>query len=200
MSTNIEKINACLPQTQCGECGYTGCKPYAEAMARGETTINHCPPGGIKTLKLLADLLKIDPTPYEKELTEKYRLPRVAFIQEDLCIGCMKCIQVCPVDAIVGTGKMMHTVLAQECTGCGLCVPPCPMDCIEMKIIPEKMEQEKSPLAEYWKMRHENHLQRLGLQQKMEKNVRTKMDDPQALKKAAIAEAIARAKAKREQA
>jgi electron transport complex protein RnfB len=154
---SIDDINALLPQTQCQECGFKGCKPYAAALSNKETTINRCPPGGEKTLQALGNLLGIDSNPYVKELQEKYRPFRVAVIEESLCIGCTKCIDACPVDAIVGTGKMMHTVIAAECTGCGLCVEPCPMDCIEMKTLPE---QDTAGLAPHWKMRHETHLAR----------------------------------------
>ena len=126
----VEQINALLPQTQCGQCSHPGCRPYAEAIAQGEA-INKCPPGGEDTIHRLADLLGVDPQPLDgKHGIEKPKT--VAFIREAECIGCTKCIQACPVDAILGAAKLMHTVIAQECTGCDLCVEPCPVDCIDM--------------------------------------------------------------------
>jgi len=129
---SVKEIDALLPQTQCGECDFPGCLPYAEALAQGTTTINKCPPGGIAAVKALGSLLHIDPTPYLDEALAKTRAPSVAVIQEAECIGCTKCIKACPVDAIIGSGKLMHAVIGHECTGCGLCVEPCPVDCIEM--------------------------------------------------------------------
>lgn len=129
---SVKEIDALLPQTQCGECNYTGCLPYAEALAQGTDTINKCPPGGVATVKALGTLLHIDPTPYLDEALAKTRAPSIALIREEECIGCTKCIKACPVDAIIGSGKLMHAVITHECTGCGLCVAPCPVDCIEM--------------------------------------------------------------------
>ncbi len=126
-----DKIDAILPQTQCGQCGYAGCRPYAEAMAEGEADINRCPPGGETTVIALADLLGRDPLPLDAEVGEE-RPKAVAVIDEQSCIGCTLCIQACPVDAILGAAKSMHTVIADECTGCELCVAPCPVDCIAM--------------------------------------------------------------------
>jgi len=125
-----EQINAILPQTQCGQCGYPGCRPYAEAIAAGDS-INKCPPGGEATIAALADLLDVEPLPLDAE--HGVAKPRtVAYIREAECIGCTKCIQACPVDAILGAAKHMHTVIVSECTGCDLCVAPCPVDCIDM--------------------------------------------------------------------
>ncbi len=126
-----EQINEILPQTQCGQCGYPGCRPYAEAIAAGEA-INRCPPGGEGTIAQLADLLDVEAIPLDEEHGEEKQLPTVAYIREDECIGCTKCIQACPVDAILGAAKQMHTVIVSECTGCDLCVEPCPVDCIDM--------------------------------------------------------------------
>jgi len=134
--TKAQDIDALLPQTQCGLCGYAGCRPYAEALAAGTAEINHCPPGGIKTLQALGALLKVDPSPYEEQVIAETRPPALAVIRESDCIGCTKCIQACPVDAIVGAAKFMHTVLPHECTGCDLCVAPCPVDCIDMVTMP----------------------------------------------------------------
>jgi electron transport complex protein RnfB len=129
---SVKEIDALLPQTQCGECDFSGCLPYAEALAQGSVAINKCPPGGVATVKALGDLLKIDVTPYLAEALTNTRAPSVALIREEECIGCTKCIKACPVDAIIGSGKMMHAIITHECTGCGLCVAPCPVDCIEM--------------------------------------------------------------------
>ncbi len=126
-----EQINALLPQTQCGQCAYPGCKPYAEAIANGEA-INRCPPGGESTIQALADLLDVEALPLDREGVEEKPVKALAFIHEDECIGCTKCIQACPVDAILGAAKQMHTVISAECTGCDLCVEPCPVDCIDM--------------------------------------------------------------------
>ena len=126
------KIDALLPQTQCGQCGYPGCKPYAAAIADGTTDINQCPPGGEDGIRKLAELLGKEFKPLNAEHGEP-KPKSVALIDEATCIGCTLCIQACPVDAIVGASKQMHTVLAAECTGCELCVAPCPVDCIRMR-------------------------------------------------------------------
>ncbi|HHX83137.1 MAG TPA: electron transport complex subunit RsxB [Pseudomonadaceae bacterium] len=126
----VEQINNLLPQTQCGQCGYPGCRPYAQSIADGGP-INRCPPGGEGTIHELATLLDVEPQPLDAEHgVEDIR--KVAYIREAECIGCTKCIQACPVDAILGSAKHMHTVIVSECTGCDLCVEPCPVDCIDM--------------------------------------------------------------------
>ncbi len=131
----VEEVDKVLPQIQCGQCGYPGCKPYAEAVANGEA-INKCTPGGEAVMLKIAEILGVEPQPMaEGEEEEKPRM--VAFIHEQDCIGCMHCIKACPVDAIVGTTKAVHTVITKECTGCELCVPVCPTDCIEMRPQPE---------------------------------------------------------------
>ncbi len=127
----VDQIDALLPQTQCGQCGYPGCRPYAEALADGDE-INKCAPGGDATIKQLAELLGREVKPLSEAHAEA-PVKRVAFIREAECIGCTKCIQACPVDAIHGAPKMMHTIITAECTGCDLCVAPCPVDCIEMR-------------------------------------------------------------------
>ncbi|VVM52416.1 Electron transport complex subunit RsxB [Pseudomonas fluorescens] len=129
----IQRIDALLPQTQCGKCGHPGCKPYAEGIASGEP-INKCPPGGSETIAALAELLKVPVL--ELDVSRGEAPAQIAYIREAECIGCTKCIQACPVDAIVGAAKLMHTVIIDECTGCDLCVAPCPVDCIEMRPLP----------------------------------------------------------------
>ena len=127
-----DQVDSLLPQTQCGQCSYAGCRPYAEAIAAGEAPINKCPPGGETTILALADLLDVEPMELDEEAGETPEQPEVAIIIEKDCIGCTLCIQACPVDAIMGAAKQMHTVIESECTGCELCLPPCPVDCILM--------------------------------------------------------------------
>lgn len=139
----VERINQLLPQTQCGQCGHKGCLPYARAIATGQP-INKCPPGGDETIRELASLLNeiprgLDPAHVQGEQN------LLAVIREAECIGCTKCIQACPVDAILGAAKLMHTVIEAECTGCDLCVEPCPVDCIDM-LSPDQLEN-LHPLA-----------------------------------------------------
>lgn len=124
----VEKIDQLLPQSQCGQCGYVGCKPYAKAIANGDA-ITKCVPGGQEVVEKIADLMGVDVP--ETNFAEDPK-PQVAFIDENMCIGCTKCIQACPVDAIIGSNKMLHTVIPDLCTGCQLCVSPCPTDCISM--------------------------------------------------------------------
>lgn len=140
----VEQIDAILPQTQCGQCGFPGCRPYAEAIASGAAEINQCPPGGEDGIRKLADLLGRDFIALSAEHGEE-KPPAVAVIDEQLCIGCTMCIHACPVDAIIGAAKQMHTVVEALCTGCELCVAPCPVDCIAMVPIAE------TPLNWKWK-------------------------------------------------
>jgi Na+-translocating ferredoxin:NAD+ oxidoreductase subunit B len=138
----IDNINAILPQTQCGQCGYKGCRPYAEAIASGQADINQCPPGGDEGVLGLAKLLRLAPKPLNLDFGV-HKPKQIAFIIEEDCIGCVKCIAVCPVDAILGAAKLMHTVIAAECTGCELCVAPCPVDCIVMEALGVQLSPEK---------------------------------------------------------
>jgi electron transport complex protein RnfB len=126
-----DRIDALLPQTQCRRCGYAACRPYAEAIARGEAPIDRCPPGGANGVAALAALTGDECRPLDPECGRETP-PQVALIDEAVCIGCTKCIQACPVDAIVGAPRRMHTVISAECTGCELCIPPCPVDCIAL--------------------------------------------------------------------
>lgn len=150
----VDRINALLPQTQCGQCGHPGCRPYATAIANGGP-INKCPPGGETTILALARLLDVEPQPLDAEHGHE-DIRKVAFIREDECIGCTKCIQACPVDAILGSAKHMHTVLVSECTGCDLCVEPCPVDCIDMVAA-------KNPLQTWHWQRPDPRLQNVQL-------------------------------------
>lgn len=127
----VERIEQLLPRIQCAQCGYPGCRPYADAIADGSADINRCPPGGESTVRNLAALLGRDPLPLDETLG-KASMDRVARIEESLCIGCNLCARACPVDAIVGIPHTMHTVIERHCTGCELCLPPCPVDCIEL--------------------------------------------------------------------
>lgn len=138
--TLADRIDALLPQTQCEQCGFHGCRPYAEAIARGEAPINRCPPGGAAGIARLAELLDVPVLPLDPERgVERPRM--LARIIEADCIGCTKCIQACPVDAIVGSAKLMHTVVVDDCTGCELCVPACPVDCIVLEPMPPAQAQ-----------------------------------------------------------
>ncbi|MEQ1673745.1 MAG: RnfABCDGE type electron transport complex subunit B [Candidatus Nitrotoga sp.] len=138
----IEKIDAILPQTQCRQCTFPGCKPYATAIAECLADINQCPPGGEEGIRKLADLLGVDFKPFAADVVLPVK--SVAFIDESACIGCALCIEACPVDAIVGAAKQMHTVISSECTGCVLCIAPCPVDCISMIPIEENPVEESA--------------------------------------------------------
>lgn len=167
----VDQIDAWLPQTQCTQCGYPRCRAYAEALARGEADINQCPPGDGVTIQGLAALLHTAPKP----LNPRFGLhkPRTrAVIDETLCIGCRKCLDACPVDAILGARKLMHTVIAQECAGCELCLPPCPVNCIMM--VPVGVAAAAEPWPEYaraetdhWQGRTEKRLERLARRKRM---------------------------------
>lgn len=138
-----QRIDALLPQTQCTQCGYDGCRPYAEAIAAGRAGINQCPPGGDEGIAKLSRLTGHAVKPLDPAYGV-HRPPRVAVIDEPACIGCTKCIQACPVDAIVGASKLMHTVIASWCTGCELCIPPCPVDCIVLEPVPRLPDPDLS--------------------------------------------------------
>jgi Na+-translocating ferredoxin:NAD+ oxidoreductase subunit B len=153
------RIDALLPQTQCTRCGYSGCRPYAAAIAAGEARINQCPPGGSATIHALADLLN-EPFLPLNPANGVEAPPRVAWIDESRCIGCARCLPPCPVDAIIGASKFMHTVLAERCTGCELCIAPCPVDCIELR--PGPAPAPKQP--DLNRTRYEAHSERLQRQ------------------------------------
>lgn len=163
MKINIENINALLPQTQCEQCGYKGCKPYAQALLNGEAKTNLCAPGGEQTMLALSHLLKVEP---EKTLAhpDAKTVVKSVRINEDECIGCTKCLKVCPTDAIVGGPKLMHTIIEAYCTGCELCLPLCPTDCMQVVEHDSPAWVIDNPLqanvAKQLKLRHEQHLDR----------------------------------------
>ncbi|MBB6186683.1 electron transport complex subunit RsxB [Rhodanobacter sp. MP7CTX1] len=202
--TLVDRIDALLPQTQCEQCGYHGCRPYAEAIARGDAPINQCPPGGEAGIEKLAALLQRPVLPLNPEHgIEKPRT--LARIVEADCIGCTKCIQVCPVDAIVGASKLMHTVITDDCTGCELCVPACPVDCIVL--LPMPLEQIDAPHADAARthfQQREARLERQHLQREAELAVRKTTVDGSAVEAGThqrnpVLEALARAKAKQQE-
>ena len=187
-----EKINSILPQTQCGKCDFSGCKPYAKAIVEGRADINQCPPGGKTGILKIAHLLKVE----YKPLNESHGVskPReIAIIEEDKCIGCTLCILACPVDAILGASKSMHTVISEECTGCELCIEPCPVDCIKMQAPDtednESIKYNRSSIA---RSRYEFKEQRI-LREKNDANANRVTN---AEKKQVIADAMARLKMK----
>lgn len=201
----VDRIDALLPQTQCTRCGYEGCRPYAQDIADGQADINRCPPGGTAGIQALAALLQRPVTTLAPECGEHTPLA-LAVIDEAHCIGCTLCIQACPVDAIIGANKHMHTVVPELCTGCELCVPPCPVDCIVMS--PASYEWT-TPLASQARQRYEQrqarvssrHTEQTGL---AARNLANKASLSQAAqldersKQAIIADALARARARRQ--
>jgi len=190
------EIDSLLPQTQCGQCGYAGCMPYAEAIAAGHAEINQCPPGGEEGVRDLAQLLDVPFLPPDPGFGQ-FKPDAVAIIDEPRCIGCTLCIQACPVDAIVGAAKLMHTVIAAECTGCELCLPPCPVDCIAMSPTGRVLaREEKRARADLARRRFNARSVRLGQLRPEQASSRTvsRETDAEAVKKATVARAIARAR------
>ncbi|WP_184506663.1 electron transport complex subunit RsxB [Rhodanobacter sp. ANJX3] len=195
--TLADRIDAILPQTQCEQCGYHGCRPYAEAIARGEASINQCPPGGAAGIERLASLLNRPIVPLDPDHgVEKPRA--LARIVEADCIGCTKCIQACPVDAIVGASKVMHTVIADDCTGCELCVPACPVDCIVLLPMPAtQIDQAHADAAREHFQRREARLERQRRQRDAELAAHKAAVGERAAQRNPVLEALARAKAKK---
>ena len=196
-STLAAQIDALLPQTQCEQCGYHGCRPYAEAIVRGEAQINQCPPGGAAGIEKLAELLQRPALPLNPEHgIEKPRM--LARIVEADCIGCTKCIQACPVDAIVGASKLMHVVLADDCTGCELCVPACPVDCIELVLMPAaQIDDTHADAARAHFQRREGRLAREYAAREAELAARKAAVDS-SKQRNPVLEALARAKTKQQ--
>ncbi len=194
-----DRIDAWLPQTQCTRCGYPHCRAYAEALARGEADINQCPPGGDVTITGLALLLGIPVKPLDP--TFGVAAPRTrAAIDEAICIGCKKCIDVCPVDAIVGAAKLMHTIIAEDCTGCELCLPVCPVDCIDLVPIaragtrwPVYTESETT----HWRALAERRRVRRAQPSRVKVKPTSARDTERARIRAEIAAAVARVRRKR---
>ncbi len=193
----LEQIDACLPQTQCTKCSYPGCLEYAQAIHDGKADINQCPPGGDVTINLLAELLDRPGKRLNTDFGQHARKHIAKIIEKD-CIGCMLCINACPVDAIIGSTKMMHTVIETECTGCELCLPPCPMDCIAM--IPADTRPVQSPWEDYSylsanqaRVRRKQRLRRLSVNQGKKNNLKARQNVD---RKKVIAAAIERARMK----
>ena len=187
-------IDTLLPQTQCGQCGYKGCRPYAEAIASGTAKINQCPPGGDEVIAELAGLLGIPALPLNP-VNGTATLPAVALIDEPACIGCTLCIAACPVDAIVGARKLMHTVIAAECTGCGVCIPPCPVDCITLRPTgaPRDRDQQRAAAP---RLRERYHAHQRRHSEKEQARRDRAAEAAATRKKAVIEKALARARAR----
>ncbi|HTM62950.1 MAG TPA: RnfABCDGE type electron transport complex subunit B [Gammaproteobacteria bacterium] len=169
-----EDIDAILPQTQCGLCGHGGCMPYAEALIYENAEINLCPPGGIPVMHKLGEMLNRNPAPFKDEMLNKAKPEFTAVIRESECIGCTKCIAVCPVDAILGSAKSMHTIIKDECTGCELCIPPCPVDCIDLiEIAPAKLSAEDN-INESTRNQYRNRY--LAREKRLEKDKKRQME------------------------
>src|SRR6266581_817767 len=197
-TTLVERIDALLPQTQCRRCGYDGCRPYAHAIARGSATLNQCPPGGDDTVAALSKLLGVPLLPLDRARGESGPLLG-ARIDETACIGCALCIAACPVDAIVGAAKLMHTVLAERCTGCELCVPPCPVDCITLAPVDRAWTRADADLARARFGARAKRLERqAGGRNVSAAGARASSEDAlRERRQAAVAAALARARARR---
>ncbi len=194
----VERIDALLPQTQCRRCGYDGCLPYARAIAQGAAAVNRCPPGGEETVAALAALADKPRLPLDRSRGEPQPL-LVARIDEAACIGCTLCIAACPVDAIVGAAKLMHTVLAERCTGCELCLPPCPVDCIALLPAGREWNRADALLA---RQRYAEHTARRDRKAARGDGAQPPgsgscVDSARARRQAAIAAALSRARARR---
>lgn len=156
----ILAIDRLLPQTQCQECGYPACKPYAKAIVNDGEDIGLCAPGGLEVLEGIAKLTHQDPEPLRTQVIERKRPAQVAVIDESACIGCTKCLPPCPVDAIIGAGKMAHSIITDHCTGCELCIAPCPVDCIRVEPIAEPTPEQRQNNADAARARYAARLAR----------------------------------------
>ncbi|KTC64839.1 electron transport complex protein (plasmid) [Legionella adelaidensis] len=198
---SVDEIEQILPQTQCGECGFKGCRPYAEALVQGHAPIDRCPPGGVETVQLLGTALSVNPEPYLQHVRENTRPPALATIREAECVGCTKCIQACPVDAIIGSAKVMHAIINHECTGCGLCVEPCPVDCIDIVEVPQALYNKNEAHSRYHakqiRILREEHEKQQAYREKKKLAVATHKVDDKAAKQAFILQALARSQNKR---
>ncbi|MEX0951878.1 MAG: RnfABCDGE type electron transport complex subunit B [Gammaproteobacteria bacterium] len=194
-AATIAEIDALLPQTHCGKCGYSGCQPYAEALSNGSADINQCPPGGETTLQALAELLDkpVKPIDQARGIASP---PQVAVIDENACIGCVKCLRVCPVDAIIGAAKQMHSIITADCTGCELCLPPCPVDCIDL-IPAAPMSAAAKARARTHYQRRQTRLQRQTIAARQKQSGDEATDTSRADKQDFIAAAVARSRARR---
>jgi Na+-translocating ferredoxin:NAD+ oxidoreductase subunit B len=190
-------IDALLPQTQCTRCGYQGCRPYAEAIARGEAAINQCPPGGAATIDGAGAADRPARAAAQSRPTGMEGPRTVAFVLEEHCIGCTKCLPACPVDAIVGAPKRMHTVIAAECTGCELCIAPCPVDCIVMLPDPLARGPIEAVEAAGFRVRYEAHEARTARREAVRTTERDERRAELAGPASAVAAALARARAKK---
>lgn len=160
--SKFDEILQALPQTQCQLCKHKGCAPYAKALEKNEDSIEKCYPGGLNTLNNLAKILDISPAPYIDEVSNRKNPQTTISIDSDVCIGCTKCIQACPVDAISGTAKANHVVITTECTGCNLCIPVCPVDC--MHIVEKEFLEDPMKQAQHYRARYESRNKRLNQQ------------------------------------
>jgi electron transport complex protein RnfB len=205
-SVGADAIDALLPQTQCGKCGYNGCRPYAEAIAANEADINQCPPGGEAGIRTLAELLGRPAKPLDPTYGSEQPAPVVAWVDEAACIGCTLCIQACPVDAIVGAAKQMHTIITAECTGCELCIPPCPVDCIHLRELDPAAIADEQQARQWRRARFESRNARLARdaaeQAERRQRKREALSQPKAAedqRKAVIAAALERVRRKKAQ-
>ena len=207
MTPLAERIDALLPQTQCTRCGYPACQPYAEAVATGRADFNRCPPGGDAVLHGIAALLGAAPKPLADDVG--HAPPQLALIDEQRCIGCTKCIQACPLDAIIGAAKLMHSVIAAECSGCELCLPPCPVDCIELLAAAPWTTAQAARGRQRYRQRQRRLEKQAATRRRTDRPADTDKNDPGLVphdptrlsrdaKRAVVAAAVARAKARRQ--
>ncbi|GGZ91214.1 electron transporter RnfB [Ignatzschineria ureiclastica] len=190
--TDIELVDQLLPQTQCEQCEYEGCYAYASAIITENAPINRCPPGGKAVIRALSQLLNQPEIPLDTTLGE-YIPPQVVRIEEDYCIGCMKCILACPVDAIVGARRLMHTVIRDECTGCALCIPPCPLNCIVIEPLNVTIPADQIGLTEFEQQRAEQSRRRFNAK-KAREAARNSITDTQPPQEKKLAEPVSKNK------